>query len=249
MKRAFTLLEVLVVVAIIAVLAALLLPVVAQALEHGRATECLSNLRALAAANFAYVAEHDGQFVPAQDAANLVRWHGTRTSGTQTFDPTKGPLAPYLGGEGRVKICPTLAHVLTGSKSFETGAGGYGYNAAYIGGIPGDPFTAERSGRVEHPATTVMFTDTAFPRSTGLQEYPFSEPWVSEYEPGQYGGPLNASVHFRHLGRANVAWCDGHATSELPTQLDGKNGYGGDATKYGIGWFGPSAQNGYWRPY
>ena len=151
--------------------------------------------------------------------------------------------------KGRVKLCPTLSRVLRGSKSFENGTGGYGYNAAYIGGTPADIYTAERVGRVARPATTVMFTDTAFPRPSGLQEYAFCEAWQTEYGDGDFEGKLNASVHFRHLGRANVAWCDGHVTGELPSQIDGRNVYGGDAGKWQIGWFGPSAQNGYWRPY
>ena len=249
MRHGFSLVEVLVVVAIVAILAALLMPIAEQALEHGRATQCVSNLRQLAAANLSFAAENDGQFVAAQDERNLVRWHGTRTSGSAAFDPTKGPLAPYLGKEGRVKLCPTLQRVLTGSKSFENGTGGYGYNAAYIGGTVADLYSGERVGRIERPATTVMFTDTAFPRATGLQEYGFCEPWQTEYAPGFFQGRLNASVHFRHLGRANVAWCDGHVTAELPSQIDGTNGYGGDAGKYGVGWFGPSMLNGYWRPY
>ena len=43
--HAFTLIDLLGVIAIIAVLAALLLPVVSKAKERGRSTACLSNLR------------------------------------------------------------------------------------------------------------------------------------------------------------------------------------------------------------
>lgn len=252
MKRtsaAFTLVELLVALAVIAILVALLLSAVQGARDRGDATQCVSNLRQLALANLSYAGEHDGQYVIAQDQTNRIRWHGVRDSVEGKFDPTQGPLAPYLGTEGRVKLCPTLKNVLTGDQSFEDGTGGYGYNAAYIGGTPLNTWAAERIGRVEQPARTVMFTDTAFPRAEGLQEYAYCEPWQTEYPLLRFRGALSASVHFRHLGKANVAWCDGHVTSEPPTKLDPGNGYGGDGVKWKIGWFGPSAQNGYWRPY
>lgn len=44
MKRAFTLVELLVVVTIIAILAGILMPALSKAKEAGRATTCLSNL-------------------------------------------------------------------------------------------------------------------------------------------------------------------------------------------------------------
>jgi prepilin-type N-terminal cleavage/methylation domain-containing protein/prepilin-type processing-associated H-X9-DG protein len=61
----FTLVELLVVVAIIAVLAGLLFPVFAQAREKGRQTYCLSNLRQMSAAMMLYTEDHDGFYPPA----------------------------------------------------------------------------------------------------------------------------------------------------------------------------------------
>jgi prepilin-type processing-associated H-X9-DG protein/prepilin-type N-terminal cleavage/methylation domain-containing protein len=250
MKRgAFTLVELLLVMAVIALIMGLLLAAVDSARAQGDSAQCHANLHQLAAANFAYAADNNGQFVAAQEPSNLIRWHGARDSVDAQFDPTKGPLSPYLGKEGRVKLCPALRNVLTGSQSFESGTGGYGYNAAYIGGTPMDIWTPERLSRLDHAAQTVMFTDTAFPRSDGLQEYAYCEAWSTEYPLNRFRGKLSASVHFRHAGKANVAWCDGHVSSEAPSQLDGGNGYGGSGVTAKVGWFGPSAMNGYWRPY
>jgi prepilin-type processing-associated H-X9-DG protein/prepilin-type N-terminal cleavage/methylation domain-containing protein len=249
MKRAaFTLVEMLVALAIVAVLTALVMQGIKGARDRGEAASCTANLRQLVGANLAYAADHGGQFVPAQERRNLVRWHGVRETVGQPFDGGKGPLAPYLGREGRVKLCPTLRHVVGGSKSFEEGAGGYGYNAAYIGGTVQSTWTPERLPNLEKPARTVMFTDTAFARASGLQEYAYSEPFFSEKPAGRFRSRMQASVHFRHGTTANVAWCDGHVTAEEPSEIDGKNLYGGDAVKWKLGWFGPSAQNGYWRP-
>jgi prepilin-type N-terminal cleavage/methylation domain-containing protein len=62
--RAFTLVELLVVIAVIAILSALLLPVFAQAREKARQAGCLSNLRQIAMAWSMYVQDHDEAFPP-----------------------------------------------------------------------------------------------------------------------------------------------------------------------------------------
>lgn len=247
-ERAFTLIELLVAVTIIAVLAALVLSVVNVARERGDAAQCMSNLRQLATANLSYTAEHDGRYVPAQEPTNTIRWHGVRSGTRGKFDATKGPLAPYLGTEGRVKLCPALHRVLTDAASFEDGTGGYGYNATYIGGTPLDSFTPELLAKVGRPSGTMMFADCAFPRANGLQEYAFAEPWQWVDYAGRPRGTLDPSVHFRHGRFANVAWCDGRITAESPTKIGGKNSYGGEAEKWVIGWFGDAQDNGVWNP-
>ena len=61
---AFTLIELIVVIAIIVLLIGLILPVLAHSKSAARSTVCASNLRQLAMANTAYSVEHDGYFVP-----------------------------------------------------------------------------------------------------------------------------------------------------------------------------------------
>ena len=69
-KQAFTLIELLVVIAIIAILAALLVPALKNALESGRRTACMSNLRQIGVALRMYANDHEGVVPP-----NL-RWDG-----------------------------------------------------------------------------------------------------------------------------------------------------------------------------
>jgi len=248
-RHAFTLLELLVTISVIAILAVLLLDALGSAKEKAQATQCISNLHQLALANLAYAAEHGGQYVQAQERSNNVRWHGVRKSSKQPFDPTTGPLAPYLGSEGRVKLCATFRDALKGGQTFEDSTGGYGYNATYIGGTWRDTYRAEFMSNVPQPVRTVMFADAALPRADGIQEYAYAEPYHWVDMGGVLAGALAPSVHFRHGGRANVAWCDGHITSEEPARLGTTNLYGGDAAKAGIGWFGPEANNGFWNPH
>ncbi len=245
----FTLLELLTVIAIITLLAALIFAGLKNARESGAAAKCLGNLRALAEANNRYATEHDGQYCFAQEKTNKVRWHGARDNVKEKFDPTLGPLALYLGQDGRLKECPSFHQYLSAEESFENGSGGYGYNAIYIGGTPRDKWTGERLVNVIRPSLTLMFADTALAKAKGIQEYPFAEPYQWVTPSGKLAGPLSPSLHFRHSGKANVAWCDGHTSAELPNRLgNGTNYYGGDEKKNALGWIGPETENGWWNP-
>jgi prepilin-type processing-associated H-X9-DG protein len=62
---AFTLVELLVVIGIIAVLIGLLLPALSRAQEAARTTKCLSNLRVIGEGLFAYTSANNGYVVPA----------------------------------------------------------------------------------------------------------------------------------------------------------------------------------------
>lgn len=64
MRHAFSLLELLIVVTIIALLVAMLLPVIGMARDGARTASCLSNLRQLQLADFAYADEHRGMVTP-----------------------------------------------------------------------------------------------------------------------------------------------------------------------------------------
>src|SRR5579864_6908301 len=63
-RRAFTIVELLVVIGIILLLVAMLLPSLSRAYEVARRTTCQSNLRQLTAAFVRYADEHEAQFMP-----------------------------------------------------------------------------------------------------------------------------------------------------------------------------------------
>ena len=126
-RRAFTLIELLIVITIIAVLSGFILAAVKTARRRADTTHSANNIRALVLANIAYHADN-GRYAPADDKKNLRRWHGARTSAKGVFDPAKGFLAPYLGKSRAITPCPVFQDMLKGGGTFEEGTGGYGYN-------------------------------------------------------------------------------------------------------------------------
>ncbi|HEV8492682.1 MAG TPA: type II secretion system protein, partial [Candidatus Angelobacter sp.] len=69
-KRAFTLLELLTVTAIIGILAALLLPALTQAKARARRIQCVNHLRQIGVAFQSFAHDHDGLFPMAVPAAS-----------------------------------------------------------------------------------------------------------------------------------------------------------------------------------
>src|SRR6059036_572745 len=80
-RRAFTLLELLVVLAIIGVLLALLLPRLNSAREERRRAACASNLRQIGIALLAYASDHSMHLPTAQDNRDSATWDIALTNG------------------------------------------------------------------------------------------------------------------------------------------------------------------------
>ncbi|MCJ7692333.1 MAG: type II secretion system GspH family protein [Sedimentisphaerales bacterium] len=255
-KKAFTLVELLVVIATIALLMSILMPILSVARAQGKAAVCKSNIRQLVLANIGYATENDGSYAPAAldiIGANKHRWHGVRDDIDSPFDATKGPLAGYLA-DGGVKKCPekvNFRHGVPWDWDFEDGCGGYGYNMTYIGSRIWERYTAEKckvttkDSEVGRPSETVMFADTAMAKLDSGRpyylEYSFAEPpyFVVNGEPVTSWGYASPSIHFRHRDKANIGWADGHIGARRMADFDGKNVYGVDSADMKLGWFEP----------
>lgn len=110
---AFTLLELIVAIAIVAVLAGVLIPVFARVRAAARQTTCLSNLRQLGAAFTLYTQDADERLPGATDGVNGIGLAGgwvyygafpaNRLPGS--FLVRRGALYPYVS-DARVFACP-----------------------------------------------------------------------------------------------------------------------------------------------
>jgi prepilin-type N-terminal cleavage/methylation domain-containing protein/prepilin-type processing-associated H-X9-DG protein len=187
MSRAFTLVELLVVVALMAVLGALFFPVLAQVREGARRTACLSNLRQIAGAHSLYVQDWDERLpswrlLPPRNPAGsgeMLLWPAFLGSyfGSPgiTRDRSAGvPPTPFRQGE------PLAEYVLltwqsTGDKDLPTDP--------YVR-WPGPPLTRDQ---VVWPSKTIQWMDG------------WTAPHRTQGETGRHG-----------VG-GNVAFVDGHA--------------------------------------
>jgi prepilin-type N-terminal cleavage/methylation domain-containing protein/prepilin-type processing-associated H-X9-DG protein len=261
MKRGFTLIELMVVVAIIGVIISIMLPVISAAREASRSSYCQNNLRQLYLANDLYSIDNGYYVAAAPDmmsSSNKKRWHGEKDPATGMYDGSKSPLAPYLGESGRVRQCPSFHDFRQdkGGNAFESSAGGYGYNEIGVGSRvyrEGMRSSAMKYGMlpsvIMNPGETVMFTDAALAQPYGnpkyLIEYSFAHAYHWVYQAGKESSQRvqYPSIHFRHHKKANVVWCDGHVSSERMTVKVEKK-----FSDMNLGWFG-EANNKLFDPY
>ena len=90
-SRAFTLIELLTVIAIIAVLAGMLLPAIGRAKEAARSTACLGNLRQIGLAVQMYVQENRNRLPVCRDKSPLTN----SVPSTNAFFSLEEALRPY----------------------------------------------------------------------------------------------------------------------------------------------------------
>ena len=98
-KTAFTLVELLVVIAVIAILAAMLLPVLSGAKLQAQQTQCINNLKQLALAHGMY-ADDFGKEIP-------------NVEGYGSVNPWESMLRPYYSGSQFLPLCPSASKLPT----------------------------------------------------------------------------------------------------------------------------------------
>lgn len=228
-RRAFTLVELLVVVATIAILFSLLLPGLAAARATARRARCLANLHILGHALHLYAADYSGAAMPlaytdgtaiASGSAEQLYWWGTNSPAG--VDYTRGFLWRYLAAdlrEGGLFECPDQPRTSYDDAQGENGSftSTYGYNGYYLspGQTPGwstairmRPWqrmeTARDAGRVFAFADTLLDLNGRS-RNVALLDPPFL------FSSGRWTANPCATTAFRHNRRSGALCVDGHA--------------------------------------
>ena len=210
MKRnAFTLVELLVVIGVIALLIGLLLPALSRARQQGRSTVCMSNLRQMATAAFAYANNHRGRlpvsvwYTPGRAQA----WDLT----TLTLPDGSKQVLPGLLWQGETDMAIQQCPEFTGKSNWVSDPyTGYNYNTSYLGGGQYEPHPEPaRITRPKDPVATAVFGDGEY--AAGANKFMRA--------PRHGGRDGNSSTRvagtqgFRHLLGTNVAFIDGHAAT------------------------------------
>lgn len=232
-KTGFTLIEILVVIAIIAILAAILFPVFARVRENARRSSCQSNLKQIGLALLQYSGDYDDKLVRSW----YGRGNGNFSGGSNASDRYKWMDAaqPYIKSE-QVFNCPShaaypaapVAGLSYGPYRFRNAYqfGSYAINSAYYGDDDALQSPAGESNTslaaISDAAGCVWGGDTA-------SHYEFAwenkadQPTVEVDPKGlRY---LDYLVE-RHPASTVVLFCDGHVKSMRLDVLAHKNSLG-----------------------
>jgi prepilin-type N-terminal cleavage/methylation domain-containing protein/prepilin-type processing-associated H-X9-DG protein len=231
-RRGFSLIELLVSIAIIALLLAILLPGLSQARAQGRRVKCASNLRELAQAFHMYAADASGRAMPLAytDTSPAIYWWGTNDA--HGVDHTRGFVWPYLGSDLRVNglyECPDQpwgTYVPQGAADHAI-TSTYGYNGYYLcppytpgWNTPGPACIVAKPWKnldaLLLPQRLFVFGDTLIDYGTGnpANDALLDPPWL--FVNRQWRANPNPTTCFRHLGRAGLALADGHVEAMEP---------------------------------
>ena len=200
----FTLIELLIVIAIIGILAAMLLPALSKAKELAKEISCVNNLKQLHLGWFNYAGDNNDFLPPGNDGSYFWSQY----------------LQPYINEPESYKIPASYpnfkANGLLACPGFTISPGGsisasrtqYGMNYYVFGGspvvgeIPPNMYPYKKITRVFAPEAYYLFADTQVSsNSTGY----------FRFIPFQVGDATNGNLDFRHSQKTNVVYGDGHA--------------------------------------
>jgi prepilin-type N-terminal cleavage/methylation domain-containing protein/prepilin-type processing-associated H-X9-DG protein len=208
-RRAFTLVELLVVIGIIAILIAILLPALNRARQHSAQTVCLSNMRQIGLGVVTYAVDSRGTLPNAMSPGGdlMTRWYGPHSMG-KYWGVTEGNVSAVTA---KLLICPENLQLIKWA-----GQPTYTMNIDIMGGavlfgapnnfyFPGLPTTKQiwyRSSFWKKPSLKVILVDGK-PNSSGntfasIRYY--LNPYMKDPNPD-----------LRHKGGINALFLDGHA--------------------------------------
>jgi prepilin-type processing-associated H-X9-DG protein/prepilin-type N-terminal cleavage/methylation domain-containing protein len=216
--RAFTFVELLVVITLLGVLVSMMAPAMAKALTKAQETYCMNNLRNVSIGQILYTQDHDDHLVP-----HAINRKPPLNAIIPNAKMTMWPdlLETYVG-DRRAFRCPCM--------KCDPGRGiGFGMNLGVAGEfVVESEVKAPHASRILNPALTIYFADSAFitpetmHRPMNEWQEDTSRPlgsWTIRTPDDRFWDWIPTRVIPRHGGRANVGFVDGHVESLEINQL------------------------------
>lgn len=223
MKRSsvfrFTLTELLVVITIIAILAAMLLPTLQKAHDRGRTINCASNQKQLGTGMLMYVDSYNGYFpLKSYPDDSTSRWW-PRSLIAGKF----ASASSFLCASGMVRTSLQIGWITTVMNMWKNSAdteatlnysdGTYPYAYASYGindflhPDQDDPTRSQFMARYKRPSSKVLFSDTYNRANWNVNRYVGSS--ICGFNDSRQG--LISPIHDGGKS-ANITWMDGHVT-------------------------------------
>ncbi|WPJ97263.1 prepilin-type N-terminal cleavage/methylation domain-containing protein [Coraliomargarita algicola] len=195
----FTLIELLATIAIVAILAAILFPTVANVRQSVQQTECVSNMRQIGIATMAYVQDNNGRYPLSNEEAS---WDAR--------------LLPYLDHPNTETPCEALKcpsdvrNLVLENNKF---ARSYTASAPYTNSTTGN---TDKRGMISGKYSRTIFELTNPPQTVLLTE------WYT----GAGGVPLERQQQFKESYSYITGWLGGESARGWPKRSDGQAYHG-----------------------